>query len=254
MNKKGIEPIVAIILAIIVGAFAIYFAVRITTTIGGVGIGDELCRFNNKVIDKIIGHPEGLRIFCDSKSVTIRADDWEACDPSGIFGYERTSNYEDCAAEQIYHLMGRCWYMYGEGDWDLTSICEGWTCFKIIVRSPESIAINERDITNDIMEKHGYCGSGETSTGIIKMENDDCQYGPGESGCSCGNDDEIGGQIADVNQAFDLIDFTSDPGENINRGETWYIRFVDHIDKLEWILSNDQVLVQDDEKFFWKCD
>jgi hypothetical protein len=252
MNKKGIEPIVAIILAIIVGAFAIYFAVRITSTIGGVGIGDELCRFNNKVIDKIIGHPDGLRIFCDSKSVTIRADDWEACDPSGIFGYETSANYEDCAAEQIYHLMGRCWYMYGEGDWDLTSICEGWTCFNIEVRSPEEVSINERDIT-DIMIDHGYCGEGETSTGIIQMENDDCDYSLTEDGgCgSCSGGDDIGGSIA---YGGILSGITVSAGQNIDEGEKWRIKFIDEIDATEFFLDDDKIFLTQTDDFFADCD
>jgi hypothetical protein len=227
-NKKGAilsaEVLVVMIIAaiVVIIAMMLYFGVVRALPAGAGGGLDATCRINNGIIDKITLHPQ-LRPFCQSKSVDISADNWDKCDPNGNWSYKENKNYRDCAAEQIYHLISRCWYMYGEDELALrTYPVSTFTCFKFKVHSPEPIEISEWVITTQVMEPHGYCRSGTTPEGIVKMHNNDCEIAQDATGgCGgCGSKDSITGTISSSKTQDTHI-----YNKKINEGDRWEILY-----------------------------
>ena len=64
---------------------------------------------------------------CTFEPFVIYADDWDKCDEEIKEAYDEASTankpYEvkRCLSQQVAELIAKCWYMYGEGEWDVGS-------------------------------------------------------------------------------------------------------------------------------------
>ena len=156
-GKKAIETkfLVEVIFAIIVGIIILVVVIGPTReSIGEKGFKDDLCRFNAAIANAI---PTGGKwampyFFCYEKSVKVNAVNWDACDPDKKLGLESMSQNSktnedakrECVAAQLYYLGKRCWYMFGNGNWDFGTDKSKRGCFNVnIVNMPGKIGETE---------------------------------------------------------------------------------------------------------------
>ena len=142
-----------IILPIVASVLILMVVVAPTASaLGSKGYSDSLCHLNAGFRHWAPVHRAIPLAMCHEKSVTVDADNWNACDPDEKFKFKDKKDTTGCAAQQLYNLAARCWYMYGQGSWTMT-VGEGtawWTrygCFKVNVRDMLG-AIGENEITD----------------------------------------------------------------------------------------------------------
>ena len=148
-GKKGFDismkfVIMWIILPLVAGVMIVVLVVAPTASaLGSKGYADNLCHLNAGFRHWVI--PGGKWVIplamCHEKSVTVDADNWNACDPDGKFRFKelaKTNEYDalrKCTAQQFYNLGARCWYMYGQDQFNLQALEMGrWNCFRTTVR------------------------------------------------------------------------------------------------------------------------
>ena len=131
-----------IILPLVAGLLILWLIITPTASaLGSKGYSDELCHLNAGFRNWAPVKMAVPLAMCHEKSVTIDAYNWKVCDPDGKFGFKelaKTNKYDatrKCAAQQFYNLAARCWYMYGQGNFNLNAAELGKTgCFSATVR------------------------------------------------------------------------------------------------------------------------
>jgi len=180
-NKKAAltrGEFIIIMVLVIVAFLIVYFAV-VAPTAKAVpsAFGDELCRINAGVRGLIGAGKTFIPLpLCGERRADIYADDWSQCNPrykedferagkTGLFAISGAATAEEitpkeeeqrlalknCAAEQIAKLVIRCWYMYGEGGWNLLNVGGHYDCFRFYVYDlGEDNKISQDDVKDHI--------------------------------------------------------------------------------------------------------
>lgn len=238
-SKKAVlvgTLIVVIVIAIIVGVILLFgvikpIAAEIPTT-----FNDRLCNINAGIRGAMWAGKIIVPLwFCGEDKVAIDATDWSRCDPK----YKKEKNKKACASQQLAELAMRCWYRYGQDNWDMARINWDYYCFRVKVKNLGEEKINEKAVTDQLDCKY--------------LSNNDCDPGPGNGGCGgCDGKDAM------------FWEFHWDQCK-INKDEWWTIQYHDHVVEEEWSgflgiigktvkikIFNDQINFQEVADA-WKC-
>ena len=178
-----------IILPLFAGVLIVLIVVAPTASaLGSKGYSDELCHLNAGFRHWAPVKMAVPLAMCHEKSITIDAYNWKVCDPDGKKGWKNNKDVKRCAEQQIFNLMSRCWYMYGESTWNMALLPSapgtGYDCFKFQIRDLSG-AITEETLTNFMMEQKFDNGKSYCSY----IANNDLGWGKPRP--VCGNKDNI---------------------------------------------------------------
>ena len=158
-GKKGFDismkfVIMWIILPIVAGVIILVFLIAPTASaLGEKGYADNLCHLNAGFRSWSSVKAAIPLVMCYEKSVTVDADNYKLCDPDGKNDWKDSKDTKRCAEQQIFSLMSRCYYKYGESHFDVfQAFNREQACFAINIRDL-STPINEETLTNFMMEQ-----------------------------------------------------------------------------------------------------
>jgi len=226
-GKKGFDismnfVIMWIILPLVAGVMIVLLVVAPTASaLGSKGYADSLCHLNAGIRDKMLVGKILIPLFmCKEHSATIDADNWNACDPDGRFKFKDRTDIKGCAEQQIFNLMSRCWYVYGQSSWNFAAGNWDYDCFRFQIRDLGAV-INEKTLTSFMMQQKfdngkNYCSEIANNNPIP----------------ACGNKDQVF-----WGDAF------GNPKE-LKAQEIWRVRFHDDVPLLGVQTGNDQIVLQ----------
>lgn len=149
---------VGLIVAIIMG---IMILVWIAMPVAGElprATSDGLCHLNAAIRNiPAVGKAVIPMALCWESTVKIDATDYSKCDPN----YEELAKTNEeaalkkCAAHQIAKLVVRCWYRYGEGNFNLFSAPGNYKCSNFYVTNLGTTQISSDDF-NQVMYEQNY--------------------------------------------------------------------------------------------------
>jgi len=193
-GKKGFDismkfVIMWIILPLVAGVMIVLLVVAPTASaLGSKGYSDSLCHLNVALKGKAwVGKVVIPLVMCKERAITVDADNWKACDPNSKNGWKDSGDIKRCAEQQLFNLMSRCWYMYGNtGDLGRGND-DSNICFGVKFRDLGDETITEDSLTNFMLEQKLPNGNNYCSVLQNNVPNG-----------ACGRVDEINWQISEI--------------------------------------------------------